>query len=107
MAMVGAMLTAAATVYSTIQSNKQAKRAEKRQNAYMDQILNQQKATAEEEKRIALETKEREREYAAGLVMGNTLLDNNITGNYSDDTLGGSLLTTDLTSGTNTNDIFA
>lgn len=107
MAMVGAMLTAAATVYSTIQSHKQAKRAEKRQNAYMDQILNQQKATAEEEKRIALETKEREREYAAGLVMGNTLLNNNITGNYSDDTLGGSLLTTDLTSGTNTNDIFA
>lgn len=107
MASIGAMLVAAATVYSTYQSNKQAKKAEKRQDAYQRAILEQEKQTAAEEKRIALESRERDKQYAASLVTGNTLLNNNITGNYSDEVLGGSLLTTNLTSGTNTNDIFA
>ena len=107
MGWVGTLATAAATIYSVVTSTRQAKRAEARQDAYYKQIKASEEAAAEEEKRLALESKEREKQYAAGLVAGNTLLDNNITGNYSEEDLGSSLLTFDLTSGTNTNDIFA
>jgi hypothetical protein len=107
MGWVGTLATAAATIYSVVTSTRQAKRAEARQDAYYKQIKASEEAAAEEEKRLALESKEREKQYAAGLIAGNTLLDNNITGNYSEEDLGSSLLTSDLTSGTNTNDIFA
>lgn len=105
--LIGALFMAAATTYSAVSSNRQAEKASKRQEAYQNKMLAEEKAAAAEEKRLALEAKKRDQQYNASLIAGNTLLHNNITGNYSDENLGGSLLTTDLTSGTNTNDIFA
>lgn len=107
---IGAALGAAATIGSTIISTNQAEKASKRQAAYQQSLLDQQKATEAEEQRITNEANERNRAYGESLLNGNSQLDNALTGYSSElDNEGNfSLLSNTLQPGsTNVQELFA
>lgn len=96
---IGTALGAAASVYGTISSNRQAEKSAARQAEYQKQLAAEQAATEAEERRLAQEAQDRTRSYGASLLNSNTALDNMLSGGYSDDSLGSSILTTSLGSG--------
>lgn len=96
---VAGIAGAATSVVSAVQSNKQAKEAEKRQNAYYNQLQQEQAATAAKEKQLTNDAKERSRLYGASLIDTGTQLKNMLSGGYDDeDYTGGTILTSSLTS---------
>ena len=110
-AVLGAALGAAATIGATVISTRQAEKASKRQAAYQQSLLDQQKATEAEEQRITNEANERNRAYGESLLNGNSQLDNALTGYSSelDNEEGNfSLLSNTLQPGsTNVQELFA
>lgn len=106
MAVSGAILSAitaiagaAASVYGTISSNRQAEKSAQRQAEYQKQLAAEEAATEAEQKRITQEAIDRSNAYGASLLAGNTALNNNLSGNYQDEQLGSSILSSSLGSG--------
>lgn len=96
---IGTALGAAASVYGTISSNKQAEESAARQAEYQKQLAAQEAATEAEEKRLAQEAQARTKAYGASLLNNNTALDNMLSGGYSSEQLGGSVISSNLGSG--------
>lgn len=101
-AILGAVATIGSSVIGAIASNSQAKDAAKRQQEYQNQLAAQEAATVAEEKRLTEEAKQRSKAYGASLLDSGTNLQNMLSGGYSNEQVGGSLLTTGLGSGTAT-----
>lgn len=92
MSVVGALAGAAASVYGTISSNRQAEKSAARQAEYQRQLAAEQAATQAEERRLAQEAQDRTRNYGASLLDSNTLFGNMLSGGYTDESLGSTII---------------
>lgn len=83
--LIGTVIGAGATIATAVMSNRQAEKSAARQAEYQQKLLDQQTATAAEEKRLTDESNQRNRAYGASLLQGNSQLDNILTGSWDDE----------------------